>query len=109
METFLREEEPQLKESLHSVYYHLSKVPECFPTIIQCYQIAMTLGVSSASAERSFSSLGRLKTHLHSTMTQERLTNLALLYIERDLSSQLWDKLDELVIAFTQYTQNRIV
>ena len=67
----------------------------------------MTLGVSSASAERSFSSLGRLKTHLRSTMTHERLTNLALLYTERDLSSQLWDKLDELV--FTQYTQNRIV
>ena len=60
--TFLEEEEPQFKKSLHSVYYHHSKVPESFTTIIQCYQIAVMLGVSSASAERSFSSLRRLKT-----------------------------------------------
>ena len=69
----------------------------------------MTLDVSSASAERSFSSFRRLKTYLRSTMTEERLTNLALLYIERDISSQLWDKLDELVIAFAQNHNSRIV
>ena len=67
----------------------------------------MTLDVSSASAERSFSSFRGLKTYLRSTMTEERLTNLALLYIERDISSQLWDKLDELVIAFAH--NSRIV
>lgn len=42
--------------SFHSVYHRLLKVPECFPTIIKCYKIAMTIGVSSACAERSFSS-----------------------------------------------------
>ena len=36
-------------------------------------------------------------------MTKERLANVTLLYIERDLSSQLWDKVDELVIKFAQY------
>ena len=92
--------------SLHQAYSLLRQVPECFPTTLQCYQIAMTMGVSSASAERSFSSLRRLKTYLRSTMSQDRLSNLALLYIERDLSSQLWEKLDDLVIRFAETHRN---
>ena len=56
----------------------------------------MTLGVNTASAEQSFFSLRILKTYLRSTMTHERLSNLALLYIERDVSSQLWNSLDSL-------------
>ena len=61
----------------------------------------MTMGVNTASAERSFSSLRRLKTYLHSTMTKERLSNLAL-YIERDVSSQLWNSLDSLICLVLQ-------
>uniref|UniRef100_A0A1X7VWZ2 TTF-type domain-containing protein n=1 Tax=Amphimedon queenslandica TaxID=400682 RepID=A0A1X7VWZ2_AMPQE len=106
---FLDERDPD-SSSLHDAYQQLSKVPECFPTVIQCYQIAMTIGVSSATAERSFSSLRKVKTYLRSTMTQDRLSNLALLYIERSLSSKLWDKLDELVIKFAETHKNsRIV
>ena len=43
---------------------------------------------------------------LSSTMNQDRLSNMALLYIERDLSSQLWDKLDDLVIRFAETHRN---
>ena len=39
-------------------------------------------------------------------MNQDRLSNMALLYIERDLSSQLWDKLDDLVIRFAETHRN---
>lgn len=49
----------------------------------------MTLGVTSASAERSFSSLRRVKTYLRSTMTNDRLNHLALLSIEREISSSI--------------------
>ena len=38
---------------------------------------------SAASAERTFSSLRRLKTRLRWTMTQKRLTHLALLHSHR--------------------------
>ena len=55
---------------------------------------------ATATVERSFSSLRHIKTYLRSTMSQERLDNLALLSIERELSSRLWDSLDELVIEF---------
>ena len=44
-------------------------------------KIFFTFPVTSATAERSFSSLRRLKTFLRSTMTDCRLNNLCLLYI----------------------------
>ena len=34
--------------TFHEVYHHLPKVQECFPTILHCYRIAMTMGVSTA-------------------------------------------------------------
>ena len=99
--TFLQEEEPQLKKSLHSVYYHLLKVP-VFSNQHTVLSDSYDAWCEQCQCRKEFSSLRRLKTYLRSTMTQECLTNLALLYIERDLSSQLWDKLDELVIAFAK-------
>ena len=45
-------------------------------------------------------------TCLRSTMTQERLSNLALLYIEKDVSSQLWNSLDSLILQFAEKHKN---
>ena len=44
-------------------------------------KIYITFPVTTSTAERSYSSLRRLKTFLRSTMTQSRLNNLLLLYI----------------------------
>ena len=41
----------------------------------------MVLPVTSCEAERSFSTLRRLKTYLRTTMSQERLNGLALLNV----------------------------
>jgi len=41
------------------------------------------LPVSSCEAERSFSSLRRLKTYLRSTMTQQRLNNVVVLHVHQ--------------------------
>ena len=60
--TFLREASPLT--SIHHVYSHLYEVKECFPLLLETIQIAMTIGVTTATAERSFSSLRRLKTYL---------------------------------------------
>jgi hypothetical protein len=51
-------------------------------------QLFATLPVSTAPAERSFSSLRLLKTYLRSTVTQERLSGLALCHIHRDITLQ---------------------
>ena len=49
-------------------------------------QILATLPVSTASAERSFSSLRRLKNNLRNAMGEDQFTCLALLSIHRDIS-----------------------
>ena len=93
-------------KTLHDVYDQLGTVSQGFPQLMECLKIAMTFGVTSASAERSFSSLKRAKTYLRSTMTQERLNNLALLYIERELSTTLWESMDDIILTFAQKHKN---
>jgi len=56
-----------------------------FPLIYNLLKILGTLPVSTASTERSSSTLKSLKTYLRNTIGQERLTGLTLLNIYRDV------------------------
>jgi hypothetical protein len=47
--------------------------------------ILYTMPASTATTERSFSVLRRLKTYLRTTMLQDRLTSLAVLHVHRDI------------------------
>ena len=53
---------------------------------------------TSCTAERSFSSLRRLKTYLRSTCGQERLSNLALLHIETEFVNRVLREDMELMV-----------
>ncbi len=59
--------------------------PILFPLIKDMLKILLTLLVSIAGAERSFSTLRLLKTYLRSTTGQTRLNGLALMFIHRDV------------------------
>ena len=64
-----------------------------YPNLSTLYHIFLTLPISSAGAERSFSRLKLIKSYLRSTMTEERLSGLALLSIERRFATELdYDK-----------------
>ena len=52
-------------------------------------RIYLTFPITSATAERSFSSLRLIKTYLRSTMTSQRLNNLFLLYVHKHLTDAL--------------------
>ncbi len=67
--------------------------------------IAVALPVSSASCERSFSALKLIKTHLHTTMTDDRLSNLGVLSIEVRRAKCL--DLDDFVRRFASHHRNR--
>ena len=86
----------------------LALLKAAFPVLVHLLQIAMTISVSSAQCERSFSTLKRIKTYLRSSMAEQRLTDLAVFSIERDISDSL--NLDNVVDAFAQKHKNsRIV
>lgn len=65
---------------------HELKLENLLPNICISLRIFCTLSVSVAEAERSFSKLNIVKNYLRSTMTQDRLQNLALLSIENQLA-----------------------
>ncbi|XP_050421644.1 52 kDa repressor of the inhibitor of the protein kinase-like [Adelges cooleyi] len=56
-----------------------------YPNIFELLKILAIIPVSTATAERSFSTLRRLKTYLRNTTSESRLVGLALLSIHRDI------------------------
>ena len=62
---------------------------DCFPNATIAYRVMLTIPVTVASAERSFSKLKLLKSYLRSTMTQERLNDLAMIALEDDLLEKI--------------------
>ena len=57
-----------------------------FPNIAIMLRIFLTMPVSFAEEQRSFSTLKRIKSYLRSTMGQERLNGLATLNINYDIA-----------------------
>lgn len=66
-----------------------------FPLYVQVMKLLLTLPTSTALCKRSFSTLKRLKTYLRCTTGQDRLCNLAVLYINRDLETNQDEFLQE--------------
>lgn len=60
-----------------------------FPNISIALRILLTLPITTASAERSFSKLKIIKNYLRTTMVQERLSDLAIISIKRDLCENI--------------------
>jgi len=56
---------------------------DLYPNIWCLISILATLSVSTSSAERSFSTLRRLKTYLRNSCSEDRLTGLTLLSVHQ--------------------------
>ena len=76
-----------------------------FPNIHILLHLVCTLLVTSSECERSISVLCRLKTYLHSTMGQERMTGLALMHIKYGMEQNL----DDIINIFTGQHQRRML
>src|SRR4029434_4668564 len=75
----------ELQPKCSELYQALESSANFYPNIHCVLKVLLTMPVSTASAERSFSIMRRLKTYLRSTMTDKRLTGLALMNIHTDL------------------------
>uniref|UniRef100_A0A672Y3A4 TTF-type domain-containing protein n=1 Tax=Sphaeramia orbicularis TaxID=375764 RepID=A0A672Y3A4_9TELE len=78
---------------------------EVYPNMWVALRIAVTLPVTAAAVERSFSKL-KLKTYLRSTMSEERFNGLGLISINRDVSRQV--SIDETIDAFAAKKSRRV-
>ena len=92
--------------SVYEVFEELLPLKNVFPNLRKLLQIVLTIAVSSASCECSFSSLKCIETWLCTIMTEKRFVDLATILIERDLSAQL--SLDEVITEFAA-TDRRII
>ena len=70
-----------------------------FCSVLILYQIAHSLPVVTASAERTFSRLNLVKTFLRSTMADERLGPLILLSLNKDISLDVEEIVDDFAKA----------
>ena len=77
-----------------------------FSEVVKLLKIFLTIPVTIATAERSFSALRRLKTYLRSIMTQEQLNNVMLFHCHKERS----DCIDLIKIAkdFASTNDHRI-
>lgn len=71
-------------ESIQEKFDQAKLLRSTFPNVVTLLEIFHTIPLSNASAERSFSALKRIKTYLRSTMAQNKLDGLSLLYIENE-------------------------
>ena len=60
-----------------------------FSEVAKLLELFLLLPVTSATAERSFSGLRRLKTFLRTRMSQELLNSLALLHVHKRMTREV--------------------
>lgn len=62
---------------------------EIFSNLEVVYRMYLSMAVTNCSAERSFSTLKRIKTYIRSTLSEEKLNHLAIMSIEFEILDQI--------------------
>lgn len=75
-------------------------ISSSFPEVCTAFLLFITIPVTTASAERSFSKLKLIKTYLRNSMGQERLSGLAILSIEHSMAGCL--NFDDVINTFAE-------
>ena len=87
-----REKIAHLKSAKKMPYFLIvgnASLATTFPDVCTTYMMCMTIPVTVAKAESSFSKLKLMKNFLRSSMSQKRLNALSLLSIENELAKNL--------------------
>ena len=90
---------PMLKNKLLGniidLYQELLPFQEAFPVLTALIESAMTIPVSSTTCERTFSKMKMIKTKVRNTMTDDRLNDLCVLAVERDIDVNFEQLIDD--------------
>ncbi|CAF1518073.1 unnamed protein product [Rotaria sordida] len=93
------------KKSLATIidlYQELYPFRQAFPTLVALIESAITIPVSSTTCERTFSKMKLIKTTVRNTMSDDRLSDLCLLAVERDIDVNF----EELIDTFSDTHKN---
>ncbi|ESO04079.1 hypothetical protein HELRODRAFT_173156 [Helobdella robusta] len=88
-----------------SGFLRLMEKIELLSELVKFLNIFVTIPTTSATDERSFSGLRRLKTYLRSTMGQKRLNSVSLLHFHKDVANEM--DLDSIINEFIQRNDQR--
>ena len=91
--------------SLLNFTIFLEPYKDAFHELFRLCQVAVTIPVSSALYETSFSALKRIKSYLRNSMTDFRLSNLGILSIESECAKAL--NMETFVDIFASRDNNR--
>ena len=80
---------------------------EVFSETVTLLKILITTPMTTAEAERCFSTLKRIKTFLRNTMTQERLNALDMLSMEKRLVTDMTDFNQKVIENFAGQKERR--
>ncbi|XP_056293968.1 zinc finger MYM-type protein 1-like [Pseudoliparis swirei] len=84
-----------------------NNLSEAFSETQTLLKILITTPMTTAEAERCFSTLKRLKTFLRNTVTQERLNALAMLSMEKRLVTDMMDFNHRVIDKFSNLKERR--
>lgn len=98
------------KVNIHELWMYLKStgLSDSLPQVTKLASLIVTIPASSAGAERSFSCLKRIKTHLRNSQSQNRLSDLSLLTIEKRLLTTIQNQnsfYDNVIDDFTKKTR----
>jgi hypothetical protein len=89
--TFSDADKPKSKKNFKDIamFFTHSNLQSSMESLFLLFKIYLSIQVASAEAERSFSTLKRIKTWLRTTIGQDRLSALAVLNIERPQAADI--------------------
>ena len=91
--------------TLAQIFLALPLSRDMLSEVNQLLRLYFTIPVTTATAERSFSALRRVKTYLRSTMSQCRLNNVLLLHCHKDMTDNI--NISDIAKAFISVNSRR--
>ncbi|KAB0805389.1 hypothetical protein PPYR_02359 [Photinus pyralis] len=86
---YIKEEDVPTRDPGRLYKIVIDGLQSTFPNIETILKIFLTMPISNASGERSFSVLKRVKNYLRNSLNQQHLNELSMLYIENDITQQI--------------------
>lgn len=89
------------------LWAYSNNLEEVFSETVTLLKILITTPMTTAEAERCFSTLKRIKTFLRNSMTQDRLNALAMLSMEKRLVTEMTDFNKNVIEKFAGQKERR--